>query len=112
MHRSLIVFIAAAHCLMLGVSAANADAIDGKWCNGAKSFKINGPSITLPSGRQHKGTYDRHGFDYIVPEGELNAGERIQMAQQSEELLHVKRAAKGADKFGPIEQWRRCVNIS
>ena len=32
-------------------SPAWADAIDGKWCNGAKSFEINGPMITMPSGR-------------------------------------------------------------
>ena len=38
--------------LLLGVAtAARADAIDGKWCNGAKSIAIDGPPITLPSGK-------------------------------------------------------------
>jgi len=106
------VSIVAAQCLLFSVSIARADAIDGKWCNGAKSFQIAGPTITMPSGRQHRGTYDRHGFDYVAPDSEPNAGERIRMALQSDDLLHVQRTPKGGTKLEPVEQWRRCVNIS
>jgi hypothetical protein len=112
MHRSLSVSIIAVHCLMLSGTIAYADAIDGKWCNGAKSFKIEGPTITMPSGHQHQGTYNRHGFDYVVPDSEANAGERIQMTLQSDDLLNLQRAPKEAATFAPTEQWRRCVNIS
>ncbi len=93
-------------------TSAHADAIDGKWCNGVKSFAIEGPTITLPSGNQHQGGYDRHGFEYVVPDGEDGAGDQIRMALQSDDLLHLQRTPKGASQAGPTEPWRRCANIS
>ena len=89
MHRSLSVSIIAVYCLMSSGTIAHADAIDGQWYNGAKSFKIEGPTITMPSGHQHQGTFDRHGFDYVVPDSEPNARERIQMTLQSEDLFNL-----------------------
>ena len=92
--------------------AACADAIDGKWCNGAKQFTIDGPTITMPSGNQHQGSYDRHGFDYVVPDSEEGAGDRVRMALQGDDLLHLQRTPKGTSQAGAVEPWRRCANIS
>ena len=97
---------------MLIATSAMADAIDGKWCDGAKQIIIEGPTITLPSGNKHQGDYTRHTFDLVVPDGEGDAGDRLQMAQQSEELMHLQRTPKGTDQAGPVEPWRRCANIS
>lgn len=91
---------------------AHADAIDGKWCDGARQIMIDGPTITLPSGHQHQGDYTRHTFDFVVPEGEEGAGERLSMVVQSDELMHLQRTPKGSRQPQPIEAWRRCANIS
>ncbi len=106
------VFFAVAFAIFLSATAAVADAIDGRWCNGAEQFTIEGPTITTPAGNRLQGNYDRHGFDYIVPDGEAGAGDRVVMALQSDHLLHLQRTPGGGATPGPVEQWRRCANIS
>ncbi|MFY0615729.1 MAG: hypothetical protein JXQ99_29640 [Hyphomicrobiaceae bacterium] len=97
---------------VLFTTTALADAIDGKWCDGARQITIDGPTITLPSGSWHQGSYTRHTLDFTVPESEVNAGEQLALAQQSEELMHLRRTPQGASEVGPIEHWRRCANVS
>ena len=53
---------------------AFADRIDGEWCNGTQSLQIEGPSIRTPGGNQITGDYSRHGFAYVVPANEPEAG--------------------------------------
>lgn len=92
------------------VSTASADAVDGDWCyKDGRNFNINGPKIITPGGQHHTGEYDRHGFEYVVPPGEQNAGKRVFMAQQSEELLYVWVGTDGQPRpqVEP-EMWGRC----
>jgi hypothetical protein len=96
----------------IAASTAWADAIDGKWCDGAKQIAIEGPKITLPSGKSYQGDYTRHSFDFIVPDNEESAGDQLRMMLQGEELMHLQRTPKGTGQAGPIEAWRRCANIS
>ena len=111
MLRFFVTFLAV--CVgVLVATTAFADAIDGKWCDGARQIIIDGPTITLPSGNRHQGDYTRHTFDFVIPDGEADAGDRLAMAQQSEELMHLKRTPKGASQAGAIERWRRCANLS
>ena len=111
MRRPLLSAIVASLAL-LSATAAHADAIDGKWCNGSQSIEINGPTITLPSGNRHQGDYTRHTFDFIIPETEASSGDQLAMVVQSEELMHLQRTVKGTGKPGPVESWQRCANIS
>lgn len=83
---------------------ALADRIDGEWCHASQSLQIEGPSIRTPGGSQIKGDYSRHGFAYVVPTPEPEAGTEISMQLLSEELMTLTR--KKSDK--PEETWRRC----
>lgn len=93
--------------LLLAASPARADAIDGQWCLGAKSFEIEGPNIRTPSGVRSIGNYDRHGFEYVVPAGEADAGMKIVMQLVNEEAVRLTRGSAL-----PPEIWRRCKPIS
>ena len=91
----------AAGC-MLGPSEARADAIDGMWCRDSRSMRIDGPSIVTPGGTSMTGDYDRHGFRYVVPPGEGDAGKTVVMVLLSDHDLDVT-VGEGA-----TERWRRC----
>jgi hypothetical protein len=91
-------------------SPAHADAIDGHWCQkDGRRMSIEGPNIVTPGGTSMVGDYERHGFAYVVPGGEPNAGSRVSMAMQSEDIVRVFIPGKGP---GPnpatIEEWQRC----
>jgi hypothetical protein len=81
---------------------AFADRIDGDWCDGARSFTINGPSIRTPGGNNIQGDYGRHDFRYTVPAGEGGAGATVDMRLLNEENVTVR--------YGNEEPrvWRRC----
>src|SRR4051794_38960756 len=76
---TLRTLILAAVLLLAAPPAALADAIDGNWCSAdGQHMTINGDDITTPGGKQIKGNYDRHAFDYVVPAGEPGSGENLQ----------------------------------
>ena len=93
----LAVLVAA---LPIVVKPAFADQIDGDWCHpgDGRHLEIQGPSITIPSGVQMKGNYDRHNFKYTDPE----TGMDILMRQLSDDLMILKPGD------GEPEEWRRC----
>lgn len=90
--------------MVLIASPAHADRIDGNWCRGMKHLSIDGPTIVTPGGTKMTGKYDRHGFQYVVPEGEPGAGETITMVQQHEELMQLTSSAKP----DTVEDWIPC----
>jgi hypothetical protein len=90
--------------IVFSVSPARADRIDGNWCHGIKHLSINGPTIVTPGGTKITGKYDRHGFQYVVPEGEVGAGDTITMMQQHEELMQLSSSAKPE----VVEDWIPC----
>jgi hypothetical protein len=87
---------------------ALADRIDGDWCYATQSLTINGPSIRTPGGNQIQGEYSRHGFVYMVPASETEAGVQIDMRLLGEEVMILAR--KNASKAE--ETWRRCKPTS
>lgn len=111
MHGCLVAFFGLCAGMVVA-TAAFADAIDGKWCDGARQIIIDGAKITLPSGNQHQGDYTRHTFNFVVPDSEEGAGEQLAMVVQSDELMHLQRTPKGTTQTGPIERWRRCAKLS
>jgi hypothetical protein len=83
-----------------------ADAIDGQWCLGSSHFEIDGPNIRTPGGNRIVGNYHRHGFTYVVPPNEQDAGTQIVMVLLNEETVAVTRGSS------PPETWRRCKPTS
>ncbi|MCW5747809.1 MAG: hypothetical protein KIT36_16590 [Alphaproteobacteria bacterium] len=83
--------------------AALADAIDGDWCHtDGRRLTIHGPEIVTPGGAHMKGDYDRHGFAYVVPSPEPDAGATIVMTLLSETQMRMKSPSD------PSQLWRRC----
>ena len=75
-NRLLILLVPAAMLLQTGVGYA--DAIDGDWCStDGMRMSIQGEKITIPSGKQIKGNYSRHAFDYVVPADENGSGDVV-----------------------------------
>lgn len=92
---------------LLGIGPVRADAIDGHWCLGGKSFEIDGANIRLRGGIETVGKYDRHGFEYVVPTGEPDAGTEVVMHLVNEETIRLQRG-----NIAELEIWRRCKPIS
>jgi hypothetical protein len=96
-------------CVTLGMVAllaepARADAIDGEWCSkDGRYMHIQGPNIQTPGGTKMQGVYNRHFFDYVIPEGEADAGTPVAMAQLDEYTIHVTVGSAPAP-----EVWTRC----
>jgi hypothetical protein len=87
---------------------AQADAIDGQWCDSkGRSFKIDGPTIVTPGGTTMTGDYDRHGFTYIAPAAEPDAGQTVVMQLFGDDDLSLTKGPAGSARSQP-EQWRRC----
>lgn len=95
---------------MLVATSAQADAIDGNWCHSSHgNLEIRGENIITPGGAQMTGTYTRHTFRYVSPEGERAANQTINMAIVDDETLHLL----VEDTGNGIEVWQRCrVNVS
>ena len=100
--------------LAAGLSAAIAlpavaDAIDGKWCMGAKCLEIAGDTIVTPGGRKIQGDYGRHDFSYVVPADEANAGKTVDMDLMGDEDMRLwpTGRAPNAEAAG-AQYWRRC----
>ena len=102
----------AALVLGLGAPLAQADAIDGEWCRDNRHFMIQGPNITTYAGTRMTGDYDRHGFRYVAPANEPEAGTEIVMRLRGDDLLDLYRRTAGAPAQSPPtaegEAWRRC----
>ena len=90
--------------LVLAGSPALADAIDGDWCapEGGKSLSIDGPMIRTPGGKTIRGSYSRHNFSYIAPDGDPEPGAAIDMQLMGE--MRVRVMVRG----GTDSIWRRC----
>jgi len=87
--------------------AGNADEISGDWCSdGGANVRIEGDQIRSPGGQMTSGLYSRHSFEFIVPDGEAEAGLTIFLQQLSEEQVRV--TYEGRDP----EIWNRCEMVS
>ena len=93
--------------LLLPVAPALADRIDGNWClTAGRHLSIDGPAIVTPGGTSMTGDYDRHGFRYVAPAGEADAGAQVDMMQFDDDTIQVVTTPPG----GPArtEIWNRC----
>ena len=86
---------------------AQADSIDGDWCNAKQEhLTIIGPQITLPTGKSLIGQYRRHEFAYQVPAGEADAGQAIYM-QLHDEYDMTSYIVQNNQPVSPTN-WTRC----
>ncbi|MHA1164538.1 MAG: hypothetical protein ACTSP0_03020 [Alphaproteobacteria bacterium] len=108
MHYAVILVLGAV-VSSLG-APARADAIDGHWCHkDGRRMSVEGPVIVTPGGTSMEGEYERHGFAYVVPEGEPGARSRVSMALQSEDVMRMFIPGKGPLPSPPtVETWQRC----
>ena len=61
MYRTIRLAALALACTFIASHSAQADAIDGSWCDTKGDFfEIRGNRITTPDGRKLSGTYTRH----------------------------------------------------
>ena len=93
--------------LLLPASPALADRIDGNWCfTDGRHMSIDGPAIVTPGGTRMTGDYDRHGFRYVVPAGEADAGAQVDMTQFDDYTVQVTTTPPvGAAR---TEIWKPC----
>jgi hypothetical protein len=98
------IFGIAAILLLAVARPAAADSIDGNWCStDGRHFEIEGPLIVTWGGSRVAGDYDRHGFRYVVPGTEKEAGSKIDMR-----LLGEYRVLVSKDGGAP-ETFNRCA---
>lgn len=106
--RSISVLTAiVAAAVLISSSPARADRIDGNWCHSdGRHMSIDGPTIVTPGGTKMTGLYDRHGFEYVVPDGEAGAGAEVVMQQLNDTMIQVMTVTGGNPS--PWEVWTRC----
>ena len=95
----------AAAMVLLPVSPARADRIDGNWCYKDRHMSIDGPKIITPGGTKMTGLYDRHGFQYTVPRGEPDPGAEVDMIQYDDNTIQVTTTGGDGSR---TEIWNRC----
>jgi len=105
MRAAAVTALIAIAALLMPASPARADRIDGNWCYKDRHMSINGPTIVTPGGTRMKGLYDRHGFQYTVPDGEPDAGAMVNMIQFNEQTIQVMTVEGGTRR---VEIWNRC----
>jgi hypothetical protein len=99
----------AAAIFLAGAGLAHADSIDGRWCaEDGRRMDINGPAIVTPGGTAMSGDYDRHGFAFVIPPGEKEAGTPVRMRLRGETTIHLWKGTAG----GEPEIWKRCTPVS
>ncbi len=101
----ILTVLSAALAALLAPAPARADRIDGYWCRGVQQLFIDGPRIVTPGGKDMTGEYDRHGFRYVVPAGEPDAGAAATMMQLNEDLMQRVLSTRP----GAAEDWLRCA---
>ena len=104
MLRSIsLIAIPIAAAVVFTAGMAWADGIDGTWCYAdGQRLTIKGPQLTMAGGKQIEGDNDRHGFAYVVPAFEPDAGATITLVLNGEAQMRVISPAH------PDQLWRRC----
>lgn len=91
---------------------ASADQIIGYWCSpsGSQSIKVDHSSVVSPGGRTVEAQVRRHYLEFVIPQGEANAGAKFTADQLGEERISVKIISKGGTSTPEI--WVPCKPIS
>jgi len=107
---SPIVGVAAVIAFVLAATPVAADAIDGKWCFGAKRLEISGPELLTPGGNKIQGQYGRHDFTYTVPAGEPGAGATVEMELLGDDDMRLWPRGRTPDpQTAGAQMWKHCA---
>lgn len=102
--RGVSQLVVASLIIVSGLLPAHADAIDGHWCHSdGRCMSIDGPKFVTPGGTGMTGDYDRHGSEYVAPDGEPGAGSLVTMELIDEDTILLR--APGTENS---ENWQRC----
>lgn len=113
MTRIVNAYFVAGCLVFVSAGSAFADQIDGSWCAPTgESMTIEGPTVITPGGRTLSGRYDRHNFSYDIPDGETNAGGRMDANQLDDQHIRVTIAPPAQTEPAPHAIWTRCEVIS
>lgn len=98
--------------IIMSCTAARADQIPGHWCapGGDRSIRIDYTSIVTPGGKTVAGNITRHHVDFVIPEGEPDAGATFSADQLGDEQIRVTIIRK--DATSPTEIWTPCKPVS
>jgi hypothetical protein len=101
-----------AFAIVMSCATARADQIPGHWCapDGGRSIKIDYASIVTPGGKTVQGNITRHHVDFVIPDGEQDAGATFNADQLSDEQIRVTIVRK--DGTSPPEIWTPCKPVS
>ncbi|MBX2854105.1 MAG: hypothetical protein KTR21_03905 [Rhodobacteraceae bacterium] len=101
--------MASAALVALVATNASADAIYGCWSNGAERLQVRRDGIVTPGGASPEAYVDRHNTAYVAPNGERDAGLRLEFSQLNDlEVRRTTRNAEGGAPVGAVEIWRPC----
>jgi len=73
---------------------------------------IEGSRVIVPSGKAITGQYNRHHFDYVVPQGDDGAGAHVHADLLDEEDMIVTITPPSATTPGAPTFWKRCKVVS
>ena len=89
-------------------TGAKADAIYGCWTNGSETLTVEHTRVVTSTGQSPDAAIDRHSAEFVSPEGERDAGQRLRFRQ----LNDVEVARFGPPPDGDVETtreiWKPC----
>ena len=89
-------------------TGAKADAIFGCWTNGTETLTVEYTRVVTSTGRSPEAAIDRHSAEFVSPEGERDAGQRLRFQQ----LNDFEVARFGPPPDGEVETtreiWKPC----
>ena len=108
------VALVAALAASVAAPPSKADEIGGWWCTpaGDKSIHVSyDGTITSPGGQTVSGTVRRHHIDFVIPDGEADAGATFSAEQLNDDQIRVTIAAKNAEPRDAVI-WIPCKPVS
>lgn len=102
--------IAASLIALAGLTAPAQADIYGCWTHGEEMIEIQPWVVITPGDQTPSARVTRHGLAYIAPEGERDAGRRIEFRElvSGDAARHVRDPRSG-DVIGSHEIWSRCA---
>lgn len=89
-------------------TGAKADAIYGCWTNGSETLTVEYTRVVTSTGQSPDAAIDRHSAEFVSPEDERDAGQRLRFQQ----LNDVEVARIGPPPDGEVdatrEIWKPC----
>lgn len=102
----------AAVLIVSSAITAHADQILGQWCapGGTRSVKVDQATVVSPGGKTVPANITRHHVDFVMPDGEKDAGATFNADQLGDEQIRVTFIRK--EGTSEPEIWTPCKPVS